>query len=342
MSTMLGFIALVAASSHLAPYVPRKDIFFGVTVAPGFRHGPLARRISRLYGAEIWLLALAAAAIAVTDPMPLVSGGMLLAQSLGASLAFVRAWTVVRPHAAAPATIREAAIAPRADSLPGGVAGQLGPFLILLAAAAYVAWNWDAVPARFPTHWNLAGRADGWTAKSIPGVFRGFAIGFVVCGMWLFTSSAVLNWTRLPRVTGHEGKQHRRVRRINLLALLASSYLIAILLAWTSVVAMFAGNPRDLRLPLAIRIAPFALFIVGTSLIRAVRRSAVLELPPVGDTTPDSSWIFGRLYCNRADPALFVERRMGLGYTLNLGNPWSWLVAIVFVSGIAIPLLLVP
>ena len=33
---------------------------------------------------------------------------------------------------------------------------------------------------------------------------------------------------------------------------------------------------------------------------------------------------------------------MGLGYTLNLGNPWSWLVMIVFATGVAVPLLLVP
>ena len=103
-----------------------------------------------------------------------------------------------------------------------------------------------------------------------------------------------------------------------------------------------AENARELRLPLVIRIAPFALLIVGTLFIRVMRRTAVLEGPPIGDTTPDSSWILGRLYFNRADPTLFVERRMGLGYTLNLGNPWSWVVMIVFVTGIAIPLLLVP
>jgi uncharacterized membrane protein len=33
---------------------------------------------------------------------------------------------------------------------------------------------------------------------------------------------------------------------------------------------------------------------------------------------------------------------MGLRYTLNLGNPWSWVVIIVFVTGIAIPLMIVP
>jgi uncharacterized membrane protein len=341
MSTMLGFIALVALSSHLAPHVTRRDIFFGVTVSREFRDGALARKISRRYAVEIWLFAMAAAAVVATSPMPLVSGGMLLGQTIAASLAFARAWSAVRPHVAVPTTIREAAIGPR-DGLPGGVIGQLGPFLILFAAAACVALNWEHVPARFPTHWNLAGQADGWTAKSIPGAFRGFAIGFVACAMLLFTSYAVLNWTRLPRVAGHDGQQARRVRRINLLAQLAWAYLMAVVLAWTTVVAMFSENARALRLPFVIRIAPFVLVIVGTFVIRVMRRTAVLESPPIGDTTPDASWILGRLYCNRADPTLFVERRMGLGYTLNLGNPWSWLVMIVFFSGIAIPLLLVP
>ena len=341
MSTMLGFVALVAISSHLAPHVTRADIFFGVTVSRGFREGPLARKVSRRYAVEIWLLAIAAAAVVVTSPMPFVSGGMLLGQTIGASVAFTRAWSAVRPHVAVPTTIREAAIGPR-DGLPGGVAGQLGPFLILLACAAYVALNWEDVPARFPTHWNLAGTADGWTAKSVPGVFRGLWIGLVACAMPLFTSYAVLNWTRLPRVTGHDGEQYRRVRRINLLAQLAWAYLIAMVMAWTTVVAMFSGNAGERRLPLVIRIAPFALFVVGTFFIRVMRRTAVVEAPPIGDTTPDSSWILGRLYFNRADPTLFVERRVGLGYTLNLGNPWSWLVMIVFFTSIAIPLLLVP
>ena len=341
MGTMLGFIALVAVSSHFAPQLTRREIFFGVTVAPGFRDGPVARTVSRRYAAEIWLLAAAAAAIVVTSPMPMMSGTMLLAQSIGASVAFARAWSTVRPHAVVPATIREAAIGPR-DRLPGGVLGQLGPFLILAAAAVYVALNWESVPARFPTHWNLAGKPDGWTAKSAAGVFRGLAVGVVACAMLSFTSYAVLHWTRLPRVSGHEGQQHRRVRRINLLAQLAAAYLVAILLAWTTVVAMFAENPRELRLPLAIRIAPFALFIVGTLVIRVMRRSAVAEGPPIGDTTPDSCWILGRLYVNRADPALFVERRMGLGYTLNLGNPWSWMVIIVFVVTLAALLSAVP
>lgn len=338
---MLGFIALVAACAHLAPQLTRPDIFFGVTVSPGFRASPAARSIARRYALEIWLLAGIAAAIVATSPMPLVSGSMLLGQTIGASIAFVRASSAVRPHASPAATIREAAIAPR-ERLPGGLLGQLGPFLILLAAAAYVALNWEHVPARFPTHWNLAGKADGWTAKSVAAVFGALAIGCIMCAMFLFTSYAVMHWTRLPRVSGTDGQQHRRVRRVNLLAMLAYAYLVALLLSWTTVVAMFADNARELRLPLAIRVAPFALVIVATLAIRVMRREAAIEGPPIGDTTPDSCWIFGRLYVNRADPTLFVERRVGLGYTLNLGNPWAWLVMITFVTALAVPFALMP
>ena len=339
MPTMVGFIVLVAVSSHLAPYLTRRDIFFGVTVPSGFRDGSIGRSVSRRYAAEIWFLAVVAAAVIVTSPMPLVSGPMLLAQSLGASVAFVNARRKVRPHAAAPATVREAALGPR-PGLPGGFIAQAGPFLILCGAAAYLGFRWEDVPARFPTHWNLAGKPDGWTLKSVAGVFQGVSIGVVVCSMTLFTSYAVLHWTRLPRVSGTDGQQARRVRHANLMAMLTSEYLIALLLAWTSVVSMFSDHAGNLRLPLAFRVAPFALLIIGTFAVRLMRVVGASDGPPIGDTTPDSCWIFGKLYFNRADPALFVEKRMGLGYTLNLGNPVSWLVMIVAVTAIAIPLLL--
>lgn len=341
METKLGFIALVAVSANLAPYLTRPEIFFGVTVPVDFRDGPVGRSVSRWYRAEIWIPALAVAALVATSPVPLVSGTMLLAQAGGASVAFFNARRKVRPYAIAPTTVREAAIGPP-PKLPGGFVAQIGPFLILFGAAVYVGLHWSDIPARFPTHWNLAGRPDDWTTKSAAGVFRGLSLGFVGCSMTLFTSYAVLRWTRLPRVAGVAGQQSRRVRHLNLIAMLGSEYLIAVLLAWTSVVSMFSEPDGQSRLPLPFRVAPFVLIIVGTLAIRTTRRVAASGGPPIGDTTPDSCWLFGRLYFNRADPVLFVEKRMGLRYTLNLGNPVSWLVVIVFLAAVSIPLLLVP
>ena len=58
---------------------------------------------------------------------------------------------------------------------------------------------------------------------------------------------------------------------------------------------------------------------------------------PVGDRTPDSAWVLGMLYVNHDDPALFVEKRFGIGYTLNFGHPLSWVLMGLLVG---IPVLL--
>ena len=42
------------------------------------------------------------------------------------------------------------------------------------------------------------------------------------------------------------------------------------------------------------------------------------------EKTPDECWKFAMIYYNPNDAALFVEKRMGLGYTVNMANPWSW------------------
>ena len=43
-----------------------------------------------------------------------------------------------------------------------------------------------------------------------------------------------------------------------------------------------------------------------------------------GKRPPDEDYR-GIFYSNPDDPALFVPKRFGIGYTLNFGNPWSWM-----------------
>jgi uncharacterized membrane protein len=54
------------------------------------------------------------------------------------------------------------------------------------------------------------------------------------------------------------------------------------------------------------------------------------------DATPDAAWKAGLLYFNPADPAVFVETRMGVGWSLNFANVWSW-VFLAFT--LAVPML---
>jgi uncharacterized membrane protein len=53
---------------------------------------------------------------------------------------------------------------------------------------------------------------------------------------------------------------------------------------------------------------------------------------PIGDRTPDECWKFGQLYFNPDDPAIWVEKRAGVGYTLNFGRPASWAILLAITA----------
>jgi uncharacterized membrane protein len=44
------------------------------------------------------------------------------------------------------------------------------------------------------------------------------------------------------------------------------------------------------------------------------------------EVTPDACWYLGQIYYNPQGPAVFVRKRLGLGYTVNFGNRFSWVL----------------
>ena len=53
------------------------------------------------------------------------------------------------------------------------------------------------------------------------------------------------------------------------------------------------------------------------------------------DPTPAECWKGGMIYYNPNDAALFVARRDSVGLTLNLANPWGWVMTAAFLLLIA-------
>jgi uncharacterized membrane protein len=54
---------------------------------------------------------------------------------------------------------------------------------------------------------------------------------------------------------------------------------------------------------------------------------------------PNSLWKWGIFYFNPDDPALFIPKRSGLGYTLNFGRRGSWALMALLLAAILLPLI---
>ncbi len=45
----------------------------------------------------------------------------------------------------------------------------------------------------------------------------------------------------------------------------------------------------------------------------------------------DRYWKLGQFYVNKDDPTIFIEKRFGIGWTMNWGRPISWVIVIGFI-----------
>jgi uncharacterized membrane protein len=120
-----------------------------------------------------------------------------------------------------------------------------------------------------------------------------------------------------------------------ILGLVLTAYAVAIVMSVNAVDSIRAfGDTFGVRhwfvlLPLMLFGfgVNYWMFRVGQGGHRTVAPAARREVH--GDATPDAAWIFGVYYVNPRDPAMWVENRFGLGYTLNFGNWRAWLLIIV-------------
>jgi uncharacterized membrane protein len=92
---------------------------------------------------------------------------------------------------------------------------------------------------------------------------------------------------------------------------------------------------------LMIGLAPLIFAVVAVAALLKLAPSGrwgpmSIDAPPVGDRTPDRYWRLGMFYVNPDDPAIFVEKRFGIGYTLNFAHLASWLIVLVLIALLAL------
>ena len=64
----------------------------------------------------------------------------------------------------------------------------------------------------------------------------------------------------------------------------------------------------------------------------ALQEHASADAPLTGGLADDAHWVWGMFYVDRDDPSLMVEKRFGLGYSLNYGNRNALVILVTFVG----------
>ncbi|HEX5041940.1 MAG TPA: DUF1648 domain-containing protein [Candidatus Polarisedimenticolaceae bacterium] len=334
------------------PRIARHGLLFGVYVGEQAAAGAPASRIRRIWARCVIAGTLATAMVQVALRNSTAAIVCLVAFVL--LLLGLYLWAYFAARALAPPAPPAPAVAIVEEDASAGTL----PYVTLVFALAcgllgfaYAAASYAELPPRIPTHFGFSGAPDAWRDKSarsvllLPaiGVIQGFALG-LLCVLVSHAKRAV----RL----GDDGTSLRAqlvFRRAVTRFLCGVTWVISLMLALITVFSIRTAQGLSEGLPRAVLVLAGVLVVGGVAgvVVLAVRYGqggARLEgataAPLTNGLADNRYWVLGMFYVNRNDPSIMVERRFGLGYTINLGN-WKAVVGLIafLVLLLGIPLL---
>lgn len=208
----------------------------------------------------------------------------------------------------------------------------LFPMLVTLGVIVYTAIQYPTLPEQIPTHWGPSGQPDAFTTKSPVSVITLPLILLVMQGMFLMIIETTKRSGIKLSATSTEASRIRQLtlRKYSSWFMFLVSLLMTMLFSFLQLSTIHEGLFGEglmLLFPFV-----FLLVILGGTMVFAFkvgRAGKVVESNPVEgirDLDEDQYWKGGLFYFNKNDPSIFVEKRFGVGWTLNFANPKGYLL----------------
>ncbi|HNX49381.1 MAG TPA: DUF1648 domain-containing protein [Thermoanaerobaculaceae bacterium] len=349
---MLSENVLIGGVYLLYPWIVRKGLLFGVYVGEEGFDAPAAHALTRRwYRAMVVTIVVGIAlgsVLALFFASPLAMVVPVLLQVIAFTGLYL--WAHAQACALAPVGPPPAAVAPLFATPP------LSPLLPALTIAACVAcglfavahaWtSYGALPPRVPTHFGISGTPDAWRPKSIATVMLLPVMVLVLAVGLGGTAWLTANAKRALRRSdqGASLAAQLRFRRAMTRFLCGVALFTTLMLTVLSVSAIEVGlgHAATLGRWQMVLTAVMMAYAIGGTVYLAIRYGqGGSRLERAGAATPLTNgladnryWVLGMFYVNRDDPSLLVERRFGLGYTINFGNPRAVLLAVAFLGAV--------
>jgi len=344
----------------LIPKITRRGLLFGVYVGETQSTSDQARAITRGWYV-VMIAALAASVVlgiglALRDPQSPKGALVSLVLLLGATVASYL-WAHVRSLAlAAPGAPVSAAafVADQRQSLTIPILATAVALAGGVIAVGYAWWHFADLPASMPTHFGASGRPDAWSPRSFRSVMLLPILTLVMCPMLGAMACLTARAKRAIRQADQGVSFDAQVRFRHAMTLFLSgvAVLVTVMLTALSIDSVRVGlGVIDGLSPVGMAAAVVVfIYALGGSLYLMLhfgQGGARLEqsasgAPLTNGLADNTHWVLGMFYVNRDDPSIFVEKRFGIGYTINLGNARAlafvaiFLVLIGAIIGIAL------
>lgn len=216
------------------------------------------------------------------------------------------------------------------------------PFLVIVLTTIIPIMMFDSIPEQIPIHNDFAGNIS-FEAKSIEVML--IMPGLQVLMLLLFMAMNFMIKHAKQQVDAENPErsklQNTLYRRRWSIYTFYLALLTILLLAYMQFGFIYQSI---LNYDLVVIIGFTAVTLLGTIGL-AINTGQGGSRIKVESTTDDSVitrdddkyWKLGQFYVNKNDPAIFVEKRFGIGWTNNWAHPVSWIIIIVILAVAIVP-----
>lgn len=337
-------IPLTGIMVAVTPYFQPKGEVFSVSVPTSVENDPAVRRLKRrfsvvvLAAAAVFTVAAVACGFAGSESKAMVfiisgsfvvpvfvGGGMIIAsRSRMMKMKQERGWTA-EPRQSVAAIGEDSALTPEGISLKWNLAYV--PIMAITAIIAVV--GYDAMPDMVPMHIDFAGNVTDVAQKTpmvvaFPVLFEVFMAVCFVFSHWSALRSKPGITPEHPASSSWAYGLFLRAQTVTLLVcglLLTAVIGILMELSFIGMASLQIVLIAVLALTVLVLVAT-----VGVNLAFGQSGSKVFRMEESDNLlrNDDACWKLGMIYVNGNDASIFVPKRSGFGWTVNLGRPSAW------------------
>ncbi|CEI72754.1 MULTISPECIES: DUF5808 domain-containing protein [Romboutsia] len=193
------------------------------------------------------------------------------------------------------------------------------PMIIVFIVGIYALTKYNSMADIIPIHWGFNGKADGFTEKSFMSVF-GMISMQVGISIIIYISAVYSLKSRIKL----SSKDFENSKKANLRFLNQSGLAFFILNALTQIlfinIIIAIAHSGDINQAIMI-VCTILIILSSIYLTYIYYKSPVKSKDAVYSIDDeDDLWIWGTFYNNPNDPSLFVNKRFGVGWTINIGH----------------------
>lgn len=350
----LIILAFMIVMQSAIPFLLKRTIVFGVTIPETNTSNPSLASYKRMYAAIVFftgLLALSAYLLWVLFNSPLEeqivltglaiqSGTLLLSMAL--YLYFHTKTTQLKRSKKWGSDVTHIRIADlqshtKDEMLPSSMFAL--PMFVTIGLIIYTASQYSLLPDMIPTHWGPSGQPDAFSPKTPFSSVALLLVLFLVQGMMLGINIATKRSGIKLSASKKKSSQLQQLafRKYTSWFFLMTSILVTILLGFFQFTTIHEGlQNASLMLALPLGFLLFNLIATAIYAFKVGQGGSRIEVSleeevsaGITDADDDAHWKLGVFYVNKQDPSIFVEKRFGVGWGINLGNPLGYFLLFV-------------